>query len=77
MYRANLKMSIRYSLSFNPSLLIFLVRSRSSLKSMKKRMSPCFIMNVLVLDRLEEWSAFFSLDGRISKVYFLLGHELK
>ena len=54
MYRANLKMSIRYSLSSNPSLLIFLVRSRSSLKSMKKCMSPCFIMNVLVLDRLEE-----------------------
>ena len=54
MYRANLKISIRYSLSSNPSLLIFLVRSRSSLKSMKKRMSPCFIMNVLVLDRLEE-----------------------
>ena len=54
MYRANLKMRIRYSLSSNPSLLIFLVRSRSSLKSMKKHMSPCFIMNVLVLDRLEE-----------------------
>ena len=77
MYRANLKMSIRYFLSSNPSLLIFLVRLRSSLKSMKKCMSPCFIMNVLVLDRLEEWSAFFSFDGRISKVYFLLGHELK
>ena len=42
MYRANLKMSIRYSLSSNPSLLIFLVRSRSSLKSMKKHMSPMF-----------------------------------